>query len=115
MSGCPAGSFIPSDIALLRRSALFQTPPRGDRSPIRTPITGLTPSWLVSSICDMKQDGDQQEARNVLGKDALVRRIARALAISRKDARVILELILDSMVRALRSGGKVEIRRFGSF
>jgi len=69
----------------------------------------------VSSICDMKQDGDQQEARNVLGKDALVRRIARALAISRKDARVILELILDSMVRALRSGGKVEIRRFGSF
>ena len=35
--------------------------------------------------------------------------------ISRKEAAVIVERILDSMVHALDRGDKVEIRGFGSF
>ena len=41
--------------------------------------------------------------------------VSRALGISRKESDTIVVTILDSIVRALRSGGRVEIRRFGSF
>jgi integration host factor subunit beta len=35
--------------------------------------------------------------------------------MTRKEAEVIVEAIFDSIVRALRSGDKIEIRGFGSF
>ncbi len=35
--------------------------------------------------------------------------------MSRKDSEVIVETIFDSIVRALRTGEKIEIRGFGSF
>jgi len=41
--------------------------------------------------------------------------IARVLETTRKDAKILLEIILDSMVRALRKGERVELRGFGSF
>jgi integration host factor subunit beta len=41
--------------------------------------------------------------------------IARVLETTRKDAKILLEIILDSMVRALRKGERVELREFGSF
>ena len=45
----------------------------------------------------------------------LTEAVSRALGISRKESDTIVVTILDSIVRALRSGDKVEIRRFGSF
>jgi integration host factor subunit beta len=45
----------------------------------------------------------------------LLGEVARVLEIPRKEAAVILEHILDSMVRAIDRGDKVEIRAFGTF
>jgi len=41
--------------------------------------------------------------------------LARVLDVSRKEARAVLEIILDSMIRALHKGERVELRGFGSF
>ena len=45
----------------------------------------------------------------------LIEEVSRALDISLKESDTIVVTTLDSIVRALRSGDKVEIRRFGSF
>jgi len=50
-----------------------------------------------------------------LTKADLKMEIARAAGISHKEAKELLEIILDSMVRALRDGERVEVRGFGSF
>ena len=41
--------------------------------------------------------------------------VARVLEMPRKEAALLVELILDSIVRAIDRGDKVEIRGFGSF
>lgn len=45
----------------------------------------------------------------------LTEAVFRALDISRKESDTIVVAMLDSIVRALRSGDKIEIRWFGSF
>jgi integration host factor subunit beta len=41
--------------------------------------------------------------------------IARVTEVSKKEAKVILEAILDAMVKALWAGERVELRGFGTF
>lgn len=48
-------------------------------------------------------------------KAELIEEVSRVIEMSRKDSEVIVETIFDSIVRALRSGEKIEIRGFGSF
>ena len=48
-------------------------------------------------------------------KAELIEEVSRVVEMSRKDSEVIVETICDSIVRALRSGEKIEIRGFGSF
>ncbi len=48
-------------------------------------------------------------------KADLIEEVSRVVEMTRKDSEVIVEAIFDSIVRALRSGDKVEIRGFGSF
>ena len=48
-------------------------------------------------------------------KTDLIDEVSWVLEIPRKDATVIVERIIDSMVWALRDGDKVELRGFGSF
>ncbi len=48
-------------------------------------------------------------------KADLIEEVSRVVEMTRKDSEVIVETIFDSIVRALRSGDKVEIRGFGSF
>ena len=48
-------------------------------------------------------------------KADLIEEVSRVVDETRKDAEVIVETIFDSIVRALRSGDKIEIRGFGSF
>lgn len=48
-------------------------------------------------------------------KAGFTREIARVLEISQKEAQLVLEAILDSIIRALRSGDRVELRGFGTF
>ena len=45
----------------------------------------------------------------------LIEEVSRLAELSRKDSEVIVETIFDSVVRALRTGDKIEIRGFGSF
>ena len=48
-------------------------------------------------------------------KADLIEEVSGAVEMTRKESEVIVESILDSIVKALRSGDKVEIRGFGSF
>jgi len=48
-------------------------------------------------------------------KADLIEEVSRLAEVTRKDSEVIVETIFDSVVRALRSGDKIEIRGFGSF
>lgn len=48
-------------------------------------------------------------------KADLIDEVSRAIDMTRKDAEVIVDTIFDSIVGALRTGDKIEIRGFGSF
>jgi integration host factor subunit beta len=48
-------------------------------------------------------------------KAELIEEVSRVVEMTRKDSEVIVEAILGSVARALRSGDKIEIRGFGSF
>ena len=48
-------------------------------------------------------------------KADLIDEVSRAVELGRKDSEVIVETILESIVKALRSDDKIEIRGFGSF
>ena len=66
----------------------------------------------------MIPDGDVQPPaakRAALTKTELIEEVSRVAEIPRNEAGVIVESILNSMVRAIDRGDKVEIRGFGSF
>jgi integration host factor subunit beta len=48
-------------------------------------------------------------------KADLIEEVARVVEMTRKESEVIVESIFSSIVRALRSADKIEIRGFGSF
>jgi integration host factor subunit beta len=48
-------------------------------------------------------------------KADLVEEVSRVITTTRKDAEIIVETIFESIVKAIRSNDKVEIRGFGSF
>ena len=48
-------------------------------------------------------------------KAELVEEVARAAELNKRDAEVIVETVFDSIIGALHSGEKVELRGFGSF
>jgi len=64
-----------------------------------------------------KLDVDVQQAtrRPVFTKMDLIKKVSAAVDITHKEAEVVIETILDTIVRTLRGGDKAEIRRFGSF
>lgn len=48
-------------------------------------------------------------------KADLIEEVSRSIDMTRKEAEVIVETIFESIVGALRTGDKIEIRGFGSF
>ena len=48
-------------------------------------------------------------------KAELVDGVAKNSGLSKKDAEVIVQTVLESIIESLRSGEKVELRGFGSF
>ena len=48
-------------------------------------------------------------------KADLIEKVSRAVELSRKDSEVIVETVLEGIVKSLRTGEKIEIRGFGSF
>ena len=53
--------------------------------------------------------------RAAFTKTDLIEEVSRVVEIPQKEAAVVVEYILDSMVHAIGRGYKVEIRGFGSF
>jgi integration host factor subunit beta len=48
-------------------------------------------------------------------KADLADEVCRVTELSRKDSEVIVETIFESIIKALKSGDKLEVRGFGSF
>jgi integration host factor subunit beta len=48
-------------------------------------------------------------------KADLIEEVSRVAEIKSKEAEVVVDTILASIVETVRGGGKVEVRRFGSF
>lgn len=48
-------------------------------------------------------------------KAELVDEVAKSSDLSKKDAEIIVQTVLDSIIESLRAGQKVELRGFGSF
>ena len=48
-------------------------------------------------------------------KADLVEEVAKHSGLSKKDAEIIVQTVLDSIVESLKSGEKIELRGFGSF
>ena len=48
-------------------------------------------------------------------KADLVEEVIRATELPRKESEVVVETIFDSIIQALQTGDKIEIRGFGSF
>src|ERR671930_69502 len=59
--------------------------------------------------------GGELARRMTMTKADLIEEVSRVVEMTRKDSEVIVEAIFDSVVRALRTGDKIEIRGFGSF
>ena len=51
----------------------------------------------------------------VLTKADLVEKVTALGDLTRRDGEIIVEVLFDSVVGALKSGDKIEIRGFGSF
>src|SRR6185312_7849200 len=58
---------------------------------------------------------DPSGATPVMTKADLVEEVTKLGDLTRRDSEVIVETIFDSVIGALRSGDKIEIRGFGSF
>lgn len=85
----------------------------------RTEQTG-TPAYhgapaATPPALQMRRRPFRSRRRMKLCKDELVREIARVCEVSLKDARTILDAMLDSMVSALQKGERIELRTFGTF
>jgi integration host factor subunit beta len=64
----------------------------------------------------MKDNGlTRNGATPTMTKADLVEEVTKLGDLTRRDSEVIVETIFDSVIGALRSGDKIEIRGFGSF
>jgi nucleoid DNA-binding protein len=76
------------------------------------------PQYQVRMIAQDALTGQDLPARpstRLVRKEELTRQIALSIRTTRKEARALLEAVLDSLVKALRAGERVELRRFGTF
>lgn len=48
-------------------------------------------------------------------KAELVEEVARAAELTKKDSEVVVDEVFQNIIRALKSGEKIELRGFGSF
>jgi integration host factor subunit beta len=48
-------------------------------------------------------------------KADLVEEVAKVIELTRKDSEVIVDTLFESVIKALRTGDKLEVRGFGSF
>lgn len=58
---------------------------------------------------------DDESKQPVMTKAGLVEEVARTVQVTKKQAELIVNIVLDSIVDSLRQGEKIELRGFGSF
>src|SRR5207249_4513563 len=92
--------------------------PSLQRSGIRA-CTGVRPSWScgrpeVPRNTVILFFRDEKGVRQMTRAD-LTQQLNQAIEMPRRESDIVVCAIFDSIVRALRSGDKVEIRGFGSF
>ena len=68
-------------------------------------VSGAVSAW----------SGDGSRRLGVMKRADLIKEIARVVEIPQAEAKIVLEVILDGMVRALRNGERIELRGFGIF
>jgi len=59
--------------------------------------------------------GEHQNKEHTMTKAELVEEVTRVTELPRKDSESVVETIFDSIIAALQSDDKIEIRGFGSF
>ena len=78
----------------------------------RQGLTGRRAAVSIKAMLPVSNDGVGPAVRT---KAALIEELARIMVLPRKEVAILIEHILDSMVRAIQRGEKVEIRGFGTF
>ena len=59
--------------------------------------------------------GNEEEEQKIMTKADLVEEVAKVTELTRKDSEVIVDTLFDSVIKALKTGDKLEVRGFGSF
>ena len=59
--------------------------------------------------------GQSEKKEHTMTKADLVDEVIRATELPRKESETVIETIFDSIIQALQSNDKIEIRGFGSF
>ncbi len=73
----------------------------------------IAPRWTPAAYTETLQQPSRKAF--TMTKADLTDRVAALSDITRRDSEVIVETLLESIVSALQSGDKVEVRGFGSF
>ncbi len=66
-------------------------------------------------MTEESQMNDDDSKQPVMTKAGLVEEVARSVQVTKKQAEMIVNIVLDSIVDSLREGEKIELRGFGSF
>jgi integration host factor subunit beta len=101
---------------------VFRFSNRSPRSPVVPPgqFVDVKGENLSSSLDFLGPDQPQSVypecgGPHVMTKADLVEKVTRLGDLTRRDGEVIVETVFDSVISALQSGDKIEIRGFGSF
>jgi integration host factor subunit beta len=60
-------------------------------------------------------DAKKKRGEQIMTKADLVEEVSRVTELTRKDSEVIVDTLFDSVIKALKTGDKLEVRGFGSF
>lgn len=69
----------------------------------------------MMSVTPQSNPGDPMDSMETLTKADLSKHLMEQLDLGKKDADLLVNVFLDSIAGALRSGDGVELRGFGSF
>src|SRR5204863_4740861 len=87
---------------------------------IKPPKPGNIQKHWLANLLNSRDTAISYPKKGVLGefemtKADLIEEVSRVVEMTRKESEVIVEAIVDSIVKSLRTGDKIEIRGFGSF
>src|SRR5674476_614290 len=105
-----------SRLPIITNNAAYKADCR-DRKPVLLHFPSDRPSWNCRRSTRQRCDTLFRDATRVrqMTRADLTEEVYQAIGMPLKDSDLVVCAIFDGIVRALRSGDKVEIRGFGSF